>query len=154
MWMCNLSNLLLAVGLLTQRLRLVWIATMWLVVGVPIWAWEAWVSSRLSGPHALLTHCGATVLGLYSVRVWRGDARPRWVVGLASAFGVAAWVSSRFLTPEQLNINVSHRVHDALAESFSSYGLYLAFSGLLVLLGLVITNRLLIAIYSAPDRGN
>ena len=152
MWMCNVSNLLLAAGLWTGRLRVVWVATMWLLVGVPVWGWEAWVSGRISGAHALFTHFGAAILGAYAIRRWRGAELPRWPVALATLFGLLVQGLTRLVTPENLNVNIAFRVHDAMTSSFASYSVYWVYSVLLTLIGLEITNRILARLHTSPDR--
>lgn len=36
LWLCNVCNLLLAVGLFTDNLRVLWLAVLWLMLGAPL----------------------------------------------------------------------------------------------------------------------
>ena len=120
LWLCNVCNLLLAVALLTDNLRLLWVATLWLVLGTPLWVMDIFVKDRFY-PHSVFTHVVAPVLGLVAVR---GRAAPAWTWILAVALGLAAQAVCRLWTPPALNINVSHATYRAMTGWFDSYIVY------------------------------
>jgi hypothetical protein len=125
LWMCNVSNILLGVGLLTGRARLIRIAVVWLVPGILIWwryvvgewfgysslDWWAVVSSTLA-------HVGGLSVGTVALRRVRIDAIT-WLY----AFGwyLLMQFLSRLITPPDLNVNVSHKIYGSWYPTFESY---------------------------------
>lgn len=147
LWLCNMSNLVLALGLVTDRPRLIWLATAWLVLGMPFWLLDVFVSHEFFW-HAPFTHVVAPALGIL---VMRGrPPQPRtWM--LAVAFGVALQAGCRWWTPQALNINISHTQYRGLSGWLdSSYMLYWLPTWVAIGVALFAIERLLTRWVAAP----
>ena len=117
LWMCNIGNLLLAVGLFLNHRELIRATAIWAIPGLGIWAryvlfeYDFVVSSALA-------HVGGIVVALMVLRRVRMD-RIAWVY--AFAWYLFMQIVSRLATPSVLNVNVSHRVQTGWENAFSSY---------------------------------
>ena len=116
-WMCNVGNLLLAIGLFLNHKELIRAAAIWTIPGLGIWFWFVW----LTGSTALsstLAHVGGIIVGLWVVQRVRMDH-----VAWAHAF---AWylfmqLVSRTITAADLNVNVAQHIQPGWERVFSSY---------------------------------
>jgi hypothetical protein len=117
LWMCNIGNLVLAIGLFINNATLIRISGMWMVPGLVVWfiyvvlAWGVLFSSTLA-------HVGGTVVGMIALRRVGMD-RQAWLYGLLWYFVVQLF--SRWLTPANLNVNVAHAIDERWRGSFNSY---------------------------------
>jgi hypothetical protein len=117
LWMCNIGNLVLAIGLFINNATLIRISVMWMVPGLVVWfiyvvlAWGVLFSSTLA-------HVGGTVVGMIALRRVGMD-RQAWLYGLLWYFVVQLF--SRWLTPANLNVNVAHAIDERWRGSFNSY---------------------------------
>lgn len=124
-WMCNIGNLLLAIGLFSDQPVLIRVAGIWSITGLFVWGrfilpqwfhyetldWGAVVSGTLA-------HVGGVIVGFLSLHRMRVD-RTSWLY----CFGwyLLLQVISRLATAEDLNVNVSHQVYEGWEKSFSTY---------------------------------
>ena len=117
LWMCNIGNLMLALGLFLQRPLLIRVAVIWMVPGLLVWfiyvvlAWGIFLSSTLA-------HVGGFAVGMFTLRRVRMD-RVSWLYALAWYFIVQ--LISRLFTPSALNVNLAHAVDPAWQQTFNSY---------------------------------
>ena len=117
LWMCNIGNLLLAIGLFLENALLIRIAIIWMIPGFVIWflyvvmAWGIFFSSTLA-------HVGGIVVGMIALRKVGMDRRA-WLY----AFGwyLLIQLLSRLLTSSDLNVNLSHRIQSGWEQTFSAY---------------------------------
>lgn len=117
LWMCNIGDLLLAVGLFLKRPVLIRIAVIWMIPGFLIWfryvvlEWGLFFSS-------VLAHVGGILVGLVAAKRV-GVNRRSWFY----AFGwyLLIQLLSRFLTAADLNVNLAHRIQPGFEQFFSSY---------------------------------
>ena len=117
LWMCNIGNLLLAVGLFLNRALLIRVAVIWLVPGLAIWflyvalAWGLLLSSTLA-------HVGGIIVGMLALKRVGMD-RVAWLY----AFGwyLLIQLLSRLITPMELNVNVSHTIDPGWQQTFGAY---------------------------------
>lgn len=117
LWMCNIGNLLLAIGLFLEHSVLIRVATLWMIPGFVVWvvyvvaAWGMFFSSTLA-------HAGGLIVGLIVVRRARMDSSA-W----RYAFGwyLVIQILSRFATPRELNVNVSQQIQPGWEQIFSAY---------------------------------
>ncbi len=150
LWCCHVSNLLLAVGLASASPRIIRIAVIWLLLGIPPWVLDM-VMTGLITPISIFTHLGSAALSLVAIRV----------VGMKSG----AWLQSLlyFIILQQLtrlatvpgpytNVNVAHFAYGPLKDIFTKYWIYLLVNSLIVALALWLIERLLI--WWAPVRGD
>jgi hypothetical protein len=104
LWLCHVANLLLAIGMFARSPRLVGIAFSWIVLGLPLWAFDAWRNGDVSLVSGM-SHLGGFAVGLYAL--WR--LRLSWNPWLAAVLlFVALRLLCRWLTPAALDVNLAH----------------------------------------------
>jgi hypothetical protein len=117
LWMCNIGNVLLAVGLFLSHRELIRAAAIWTIPGLGIWIryvlfeYDFVVSSALA-------HVGGIIVALIVLRRVRMD---RWAWLYAFAWYLVMAVISRLTTDPRLNVNVAHRIQTGWENAFSSY---------------------------------
>src|SRR5690242_12217887 len=81
MWMCNIGNLLLAMGLFLEKPLVVRLAAIWTIPGLMIWtlyvvlAWGLFLSS-------VLAHAGGLAVGMIALSQYGMDRTSwRWAFG-------------------------------------------------------------------------
>jgi hypothetical protein len=117
LWMCNIGNLLLAVGLFVNHRELIRATAIWTIPGLAIWSryvlfeYDFVVSSALA-------HVGGIIVALFVLRRVRMD-RIAWVY--AFAWYLFMQIVSRLVTPAVLNVNVAYRIQTGWENAFSSY---------------------------------
>lgn len=130
LWMCNIGNLVLALGILFEQPLLVRVAVIWSLPGVVVWClyvvptWGALVTGKMSATEfygtvsSTLAHVGGLSVGVLVLR------RVRMKTGVwlyAFAWYLLIQIASRFLTPAALNVNLSHRMEYGWEITFNSY---------------------------------
>ncbi|HMJ26081.1 MAG TPA: hypothetical protein VK475_09645 [Pyrinomonadaceae bacterium] len=117
LWMCNVGNLLLAIGLLLNQRELIRAAAIWTIPGLVIWIryvlfeYDFVISSALA-------HVGGIIVGLIVLRRVRMD-RIAWVY--AFVWYLFMQLAGRLMTDPRLNVNLAHRVQTGWENVFSSY---------------------------------
>ncbi len=117
LWMCNIGNLLLALGLFLNRPLFTRVAVIWLIPGLVVWflyvalAWGLVLSSTLA-------HVGGIVVGLVVLKKVRMD---RVACLYALGWYLVMQLVSRLITPAALNVNVSHTIDPGWQPTFGSY---------------------------------
>jgi hypothetical protein len=117
LWMCNIGNLLLAIGLFVERPVLMRIAIIWMIPGFFVWffyvvmAWGVFFSSTLA-------HVGGIIVGMIALRKVGMDRRA-WLYSLG--WYLLIQLFSRLLTPPDLNVNLAHRIQPGWEQTFSAY---------------------------------
>ncbi|MDX6384689.1 MAG: hypothetical protein QOK48_2262 [Blastocatellia bacterium] len=117
LWMCNVGNVLLAIGLLFNQRELIRAAAIWTILGLGIWIryvlfeYDFVVSSALA-------HVGSIIVALIVLRRLRMD-RIAWIY--AFVWYLFMQLPSRLLTDPRLNVNVAHRIQTGWENAFSSY---------------------------------
>ena len=120
-WMCNVGNLLLALGLFIEQPRLIRIAAIWTIPGLFVWivyvvlAWGVFFSSTLA-------HVGGLGVAMIAIsRVGMDRSSWRWAFG----WYLLVQVASRFLTAPSLNVNLAHSIQPGWEGAFQqSYTLF------------------------------
>jgi len=120
LWMCNIGNVVLALGLFLEKPLLVRLAAVWTIPGLIIWffyvvlAWGAFVTSTLA-------HVGGIAVAAVALKTYRMD-RSAW----RYAFGWSLLVQllSRFVTAPDLNVNLAHAVQPGFERTFPSYWMF------------------------------
>jgi hypothetical protein len=117
MWMCNIGNLLLAMGLFLEAPVVVRLAGIWTIPGLFIWivwavmSWAPFLSS-------ILAHVGGLVVALIALSQYRMDRTSwRWAFG----WYLVVQLASRFLTAPELNVNLAHAIQPGWESAFHSY---------------------------------
>ena len=120
LWMCNVGNLLLAMGLFLERPLVIRLSAIWMIPGLFIWfiyvvlPWSPFLSSTLA-------HVGGLIVAMYAVGKVRMDrAAWRWAFG----WYLMVQLASRFVTPAELNVNLAHTVQPGWERAFGSYWMF------------------------------
>lgn len=160
LWMCNIGNLLLALGLFLEQAILVRVAVMWVVPGLLVWfayvvpTWGMLLTGNFSYTELLgvvsstLAHVGGFAVGMVALRRIKMDSRA-WVYAFLWYFIVQ--LASRLITPAAMNVNLSHNIQAGWEQTFSAYWKF--WFVLTVLVGIVswILGLLLRLLWPAND---
>lgn len=117
LWMCNIGNLLLAIGLFIHSKPLIRVTAIWMIPGLFIWfiyvvlEWGVFFSSTLA-------HVGGFIVGLYAVRRIGMD-RLSWLY--AFAWFLLIQLGSRLFTAADLNVNLAHHIQPGWEQNFGAY---------------------------------
>jgi hypothetical protein len=117
LWMCNIGNLLLAIGLFFDNRWLMRIAIIWAIPGLIVWfiyvvlAWGVFLTSTLA-------HVGGLIVGIFVLRKIGMDRRT-WLY----AFGWYLLVQflCRLITSPDLNVNLAHKIQPGWEQQFGAY---------------------------------
>jgi len=117
LWMCNIGNLILALGLFFNNSVVVRLAAIWMLPGILVWfvyvvlTWGMFLTSALA-------HVGGLAVAMLALK-WHRMDRDAW----RSAFGwyLAVQLASRFVTPAALNVNLAHKIAPGWERTFQSY---------------------------------
>jgi hypothetical protein len=130
LWMCNIGNLLLAIGLFLEQAFLIRVAVIWMLPGLAVWAlyvvptWGMLLAGEGSRSQfygvmsSTLAHVSGLAVGLIVLRKVRMNGKA-WFYALLWYFVVQ--LLSRLLTPAALNVNLSHRIQEGWEQTFTSY---------------------------------
>jgi hypothetical protein len=120
LWMCNVGNLLLAIGLFLEKARVVRLAAIWMIPGLVVWfvyvvlPWGLFLTS-------ILAHAGGFIVAMFVLSKYRMD-RTAWLWALG--WYLVVQLASRFVTPPNLNVNLAHSVQAGAEQTFESYWLF------------------------------
>lgn len=116
-WMCNIGNLLLALGLFLEKPQLVRVAAIWTIPGLVIWflyvvlVWTVFLSSTLA-------HVGGLIVAMIALSRYGMDRNAwRWAFG----WYLGIQLASRFITAPALNVNLAHAIQPGWNGAFHSY---------------------------------
>src|SRR5829696_4595371 len=120
LWMCNIGNLILAMGLFLDKPVLIRLAAIWTIPGLVVWviyvvlAWCVFLTSTLA-------HAGGLIVAMIAIRHYRMDRTSwRWAFG----WYLVIQLASRFFTLAALNVNLAHAVQPGFERSFQSYWIF------------------------------
>lgn len=117
LWMCNVGNLLLAIGLILNHSALTRVAVLWMIPGFIIWIlfvvmpWGMYFSSTLA-------HIGGLAVSLIAVRRVGVD-RMAWLYAFAWYLGIQ-WISY-LVTQPAMNVNLAHQIQPGWERAFTAY---------------------------------
>jgi hypothetical protein len=117
LWMCNIGNLVLAIGLFLNNALLIRVAVIWMFPGLAVWlvyvalTWGMFLSSTLA-------HVGGLIVGIFAIRRVGMD-RAGWRYALG--WYLLVQFLSRLLTAANLNVNVAHAVGPGWQQTFNAY---------------------------------
>jgi len=114
-WMCNVGNLLLAIGLFLNHKELVRASAIWTVPGLGVWFWYVWLPGGFT---SALAHVGGIIVGLFVLSYVRMD-RIAWLY--AFAWYLFMQLVSRLITSPEINANVAHHMQTGWETIFGSY---------------------------------
>jgi len=130
LWMCNIGNLLLAIGLFTEQALLIRVAVIWMVPGVLVWfayvvpTWGMLLTGKFSYTElfgvlsSTLAHLGGFAVGIAALRKVGAELRT-WIY--AFVWYLIVQLISRLFTPAALNVNLAHNIQPGWERAFNSY---------------------------------
>jgi hypothetical protein len=146
LWMCNIGNLLLALGLFFGQAILIRVAVIWIIPGLAVWflfyilpIWGTFLHGSIG--HAQLFGVLSSTLvhvGGFHAFIWY------FIVQLIS----------RLVTPTAMNVNVSQGIQAGWEQTFNSYLKFWLVLTLLVGVGLWILGLLLKMLWPAAPASN
>jgi hypothetical protein len=148
LWICHVSSLLLAAGILFNRPLFIRVATCWMIIGLIIWALYLFAGGQWILT-SLFVHVGGVIVGLLALRKVRTD-RVSWLYAIA--WFLLVQQVARMVAPPELNVNVAHRVYEGMDKYFSAYWQYWLASTVAVAISLWILGLLLWRIF--PPRAD
>ena len=117
LWLCNVGNLLLAMGLFLEKPVVIRLSAILMIPGLFIWilyvvlAWGVFFSSTLA-------HVGGLAVAMIALsQVGMDRTSWRWAFG----WYLVVQLASRFVTPAELNVNLAHAVQPGWDRTFHSY---------------------------------
>jgi hypothetical protein len=143
LWMCNISNVVLAAGLFLASPFLIRLAALWLIPGLPIWLWfvvrpGGWILT------SFFAHAGALSVALIALQ--KVGTSPRMWLHALAWFMVIQEIC-RLWTPAGANVNAAHLVYGPFEEVFASYWEFWIIGTLVVAAGLWIITLVLCRIF-------
>ena len=129
-WMCNIGNLVLAIGIFLNKRTVIRVAAIWMVPGVLVWiayvvpTWgilftgQASLGQLFGILSSTLAHLGGFSVGMLVLRRVRMDGHA-WLPAFAWYFVLQ--LISRIATPAPMNVNVSHQIQAGWEQSFAAY---------------------------------
>jgi hypothetical protein len=148
LWMCHVSNVTLAVGLLFDLKWLARLSVIWLIPGLPLWLLEVvvhggWIAT------SFLTHIGGLIIGLVAMRWIRADG---WSWLYALVWYLFIQQLTRMVTSNEYpywNVNVAHAVYKGY-ENDLDYWLFWVITTLMATAGLRILWMILWKSFPPP----
>lgn len=117
LWICNLGNVLLGIGLLIDQRELIRAAGIWTIPGLLIWIVYVLLPSGFYFS-TTLAHVGGIIVGLIALKRVGVD-RFAWLH--AFVWMLLTQIVARLVASPELNVNVANRVQSGWETSFSSY---------------------------------
>ena len=152
LWMCNIGNLLLALGLFFEQTLLIRVAVIWMVPGLAVWfayvvpTWGMLLTGKYSYTElfgvisSTLAHVGGFAVGMIVLRRTKMDGKA-WAYAFLWYFVMQ--LLSRLVTPAAMNVNLSHNIQTGWEQSFNAYWKFWVVLTLLVGVGLWLLGLLL-----------
>jgi hypothetical protein len=132
LWMCHLSNLLLGVGLLTERVFWIQVAILWLIPGLFLWACSVLEDRSSFSWSTCLSHFSGFGAGLYGLTYSPAPSYSVWWVAALWFLGVQQLC--RVFTTSTLNVNIAYRMEPGWERLFSTYRGYWYFTTTMAIL--------------------
>jgi hypothetical protein len=117
LWMCNIGNLLMALGLFLNHRELIRATAIWTIPGFLIWFVYVFLANGTFFS-STLAHVGGIVVGMFVLSRMRMD-RIAWLY--AFVWYLFMQLAARLTTPATMNVNLAHRVQPGWENTFTSY---------------------------------
>jgi hypothetical protein len=164
LWMCNIGNLLLAIGLFFEQVIFIRVAILWMLPGLVVWffyvflTWGLFLTRMPSGIEfegvvaSTLAHVGGIAVSVVALRRVGMD-RTAWLYAFIWYFVMQ--LLCRLLTPVAINVNLSQKIQDGWEQRFTTYWKFWLVLSALIGVGAWIVGRILNRIWpgtTAPCR--
>lgn len=147
LWMCNIGNLVLAIGLFLARPTLIRVAVIWLLPGLPIWLWfvvrPGWLILT-----SFFAHAGGLIVGLIGIYRVRTS---RWMWLQAFVWFLFMQEICRLFVPPGLNVNAAHLIYPGFETIFNTYPQFWIVGALVVAVGLWTIGFALMRLFPPSD---
>ncbi len=150
LWMCHLSNLILALGFFLAWPLLVRISIPWLLFGLPLWIWDMAQMGLTGGLSSFGTHIGGLLVGLFALSKMSYDSKS-WLYALV--WYLVVQQVCRMVTPVELNVNIAHKVYYGWETMFAAYWQYWLVTTLTAGVFLWLIGLLLLKLFPAEEQG-
>jgi hypothetical protein len=148
LWMCNIGNLLLAMGLFLEKPLVVRLAAIWMIPGLLVWFIYVVLASGVFLT-STLAHVGGLIVAMFALRSYRMDRIAwRWAFG----WYLMVQLLSRFVTPPDLNVNLAHAIQAGWERAFGSYWTFLLTLTIVAAVVLWLSGLMLWSIWPAGTR--
>jgi hypothetical protein len=147
LWMCNVGNLLLAIGLFLSHKELIRAAAIWTIPGLGIW-FQYVLLANGNFFSSTLAHVGGIIVGLIVLSRVRMD-RIAWLYSFV--WYLFMQLAARLTTPATMNVNLAHKVQDGWKHTFSAYWKFWIVLTVTVAAGLWTIGMVLSRIWPARD---
>ena len=117
LWICNLGNVLLGIGLLIDQRELIRAAGIWTIPGLLVWIMYVLLPSGFYFS-TTLAHVGGIIVGLIALKRVGVD-RFAWLY--AFVWMLLTQIAARLVASPELNVNLAHHVQSGWETTFSSY---------------------------------
>jgi hypothetical protein len=152
LWMCNIGNLVLAIGLFFDIRWMIRLAVVWAIPGLPLWLFEVvrnggWLVT------SFLTHIGVLMVGVPAIYKVRADRNTWWHAVIW--YLIMQQASRMFTSPENdpnWNVNVAHKIYGGYETVVSEYWQFWVLTTLMVAAGLWMLGFILLKLF--PPRNN
>jgi len=144
LWVCNVFNFTLAIGLYFRHAVTLWISTLWILAGTPLWIWDNIERGTYLTVHAFFIHVVSGVIGLISLRYVTQQLRV-WHKALLAV--ILLQLLTRLVADPDLNINMSASVYPALQGLFDSFLMYSLFNFFSFAFTLMLLERLIKGVF-------
>ena len=121
LWMCHISNLILAIALFSAWPFLAQISVPWLMFGLPLWIFNVAQVGIIGGVTSFGTHVGGLIIGLIALSKMTYN-KDIWIYALG--WYLILQQVCRMITPPELNVNIAHSVYLGWEAMFSVYWQY------------------------------
>jgi len=148
-WMCNVGNLLLAIGIFLEHRELIRAAAIWTIPGLGVWFWYVWLSGDTAFS-STLAHVGGLVVALFVLSRVRMD-HVAWLY--AFVWYLFMQIVSRAVTAPDLNVNVVYRIQTGWEGVFGSFWEFWMAMTAVVALGLWAIGKVLSLVWPAGSVG-
>jgi hypothetical protein len=147
LWMCNIGNLLLAIGLFFDQAIPVRVAVFWLIPGVFLWFYFMALQGGFLFT-SMISHLGGLAVGIMALRRV-GVTRATWLYALL--WYLLVQQICRLATPAEPNVNVAHNVFEGWETIFRTYWQFWIATTTTTGIGLWILEIALLKLLSPPS---
>jgi hypothetical protein len=125
LWVCHVSNLLIALGLFLGCAELIRASTLWLIIGAPIWPIDIFRTGVMELT-SFGTHYVGLTIGLVLILRQIDMGKHSWTYALI--WFLVLQQIARMFTPVELNVNLAHSIYPGWEQFFSGYWQYWIFT--------------------------
>lgn len=143
LWMCNINNLLMAIGLFFRINWLIRITAIWTLPGLVIWFLYDVIINHIV-ISSFFAHVGGLCVGMYAL--YKIGAS-KWMALHAIVWHFILQLICRLIAPPELNVNVAHSVYVTFSSTFDAYWKFWLVSAVVVVVGMIALQMILLKLF-------